>query len=71
MKRHFKFVRGTSSKFWDVSVANCTVTICFGRIGTSGQSQTKDFASPAAAQQHADKMIAEKLRKGYLETVQV
>jgi predicted DNA-binding WGR domain protein len=57
MKRHFKFVRGTSSKFWDVSVANCTVTICFGRIGTSGQSQ--------------DKMIAEKLRKGYLETVQV
>ena len=71
MKRHFEFVRGTSSKFWDVSAANCTVTICFGRIGTAGQSQTKDFASPAAAQQHADKMIAEKIRKGYLETVPV
>lgn len=71
MKRHFEFVRGTSSKFWDVWVANCTVTICFGRIGTSGQSQTKDFASPDAAQQHADKMIAEKVRKGYLETVPV
>ena len=71
MKRRFEFVRGTSSKFWDVSVANCTVTICFGRIGTAGQSQTKDFASPAAAQQHADKMIAEKIRKGYLETAPV
>jgi predicted DNA-binding WGR domain protein len=71
MKRHFEFVRGTSSKFWEVSVADCTVTICFGRIGTSGQSQTKDFASPAAAQLHADKMIAEKVRKGYLETVPV
>ena len=71
MKRRFEFVRGTSSKFWDVSVANCTVTICFGRIGTAGQSQTKEFASPAAAQQHADKMIAEKVRKGYLETVPV
>lgn len=68
MKRHFEFVRGTSSKFWQVSVADCTVTICFGRIGTSGQSQTKDFPSPAAAQQHADKMIAEKVKKGYLET---
>jgi predicted DNA-binding WGR domain protein len=71
MKRQFEFVAGNSSKFWDVSVANCTVTICFGRIGTSGQSQTKEFADASSAQRHADKMIAEKIRKGYLETAPV
>ena len=71
MKRRFEFVRGNSSKFWEASVSDCSVTIVFGRIGTAGQQQTKEFASPAAAQQHADKMIAEKVRKGYLETVPV
>ena len=69
MKRHFEFVAGSSSKFWGVSVADCTVTICFGRIGTAGQSQTKELVDAWAAQQHADKMVAEKIKKGYIETV--
>lgn len=69
MKRHFEFVVGNSSKFWEVSVADCTVTICFGRIGTAGQSQTRTMANVVAAQQRVDKMIAEKLKKGYCETV--
>ncbi len=38
----------------------------FGRIGTAGQTQTKDFASPEAAQVEHNKLIAEKLRKGYV-----
>ena len=71
MKRRFEFVRGNSSKFWEASVSDCSVTISFGRIGTAGQSQTKEFASPVAAQQHADKMIAEKIKKGYVEAVPV
>lgn len=68
MKRHFEFVSGSSSKFWEVVVNGCSVTVCFGRIGTAGQEQTKEFADGVAAQRHADKQIAEKLRKGYLET---
>ena len=39
----------------------------FGRIGTAGQSQTKSFANDAKAQHEADKLIAEKLKKGYVE----
>lgn len=69
MKRHFEFVGVNSAKFWEVSVADCTVTICFGRLGTAGQSQTKSLTNAAAAQQHADKMIAGKLKNGYCETV--
>jgi predicted DNA-binding WGR domain protein len=69
MKRHFEFVSGTSAKFWEVSVIGCNVSVCFGRIGTEGQTQTKALASADAAQRHADKLIAEKLKKGYVETV--
>jgi predicted DNA-binding WGR domain protein len=41
----------------------------FGRIGTAGQSQTKGFADGVAATQHADKLAAEKVAKGYLPVV--
>jgi predicted DNA-binding WGR domain protein len=69
MKRHFEFVGGSSAKFWGVAVAGCNVTVCFGRIGTVGQEQTKTLADAAAAQQHANKLVAEKIKKGYHETV--
>jgi predicted DNA-binding WGR domain protein len=39
----------------------------FGRIGTAGQTQTKTFSSADAAQKAADKLIAEKTGKGYVE----
>jgi len=69
MKSHFEFVGGNSAKFWEVSVAGCAVTVCFGRIGTAGQEQTKTLVDAAAAQQHANKLVAEKIKKGYLETI--
>jgi predicted DNA-binding WGR domain protein len=69
MKRHFEFVGGSSAKFWNVSVNGSTVTVCFGRIGTAGQEQTKTLADAATAQQHADTLIAAKIKKGYLETI--
>jgi predicted DNA-binding WGR domain protein len=39
----------------------------FGRIGTAGQSQTKSFADEASAEREAEKLIGEKLKKGYKE----
>jgi predicted DNA-binding WGR domain protein len=44
------------------------VTICFGRLGTSGQSQTKTLPEHEAATKHAEMLIREKLGKGYTET---
>lgn len=67
MKRRFEFSEGSSNKFWEVTVAQASVTVCFGRIGTGGQVQTKSFGNAAAAQKHADKVIAQKLTKGYVE----
>ena len=68
MTRHFEFVAGTSQKFWEITVAGSEVTVCFGRLGTKGQTQTKSLADSAAADKHAQKLIAEKLAKGYQET---
>lgn len=66
-KRRFECTEGTSNKFWEVAVNDKEVTVRWGRIGTTGQAQTKAFADPAAAGKYADKMIAEKLGKGYEE----
>lgn len=65
--RRFKFVEGMSSKFWEVTVNGSEVLVRFGRIGTNGQSQMKKFAEPADAVKHAEKLIREKIAKGYCE----
>ena len=66
--RHFEFEEGTSNKFWEVSVNGCEMTVRYGRIGTDGRTNVKKFADAAAARREADKLIAEKTGKGYVET---
>ena len=65
--RHFELVAGSSSKFWEVSINGNAMGVRFGRIGTNGQEQTKTFADPTNARHEADRLIAEKLKKGYIE----
>ncbi len=65
--RRFEFVGGASQKFWEISLAGNSFTVRFGRIGTAGQSQTKSFADEAKAHREAESMIAEKVKKGYVE----
>ena len=67
MTRRFEFEEGGSSKFWEVSVEGSEMTVCYGRIGTSGQTKAKSFASGDAAQKEADKLVLEKTKKGYQE----
>jgi predicted DNA-binding WGR domain protein len=74
MTRHFEFVgddaqrHTVSEKFWEVTVTGTDVTVHFGRIGAAkGQTTEKSFASNAEAQAHADKLVGEKTKKGYVE----
>jgi predicted DNA-binding WGR domain protein len=39
----------------------------FGKVGTEGQTQTKTFSNEAECQKQAEKLIAEKIKKGYVE----
>ena len=68
-KRYFEFVSGTSAKFWEIGVSGNEVTVRFGRIGSQGQTQVKSLADTGAAIERAEKLIAEKTGKGYLEMV--
>jgi predicted DNA-binding WGR domain protein len=67
--RRFEFIGGSSQKFWEISVAGNSFTVRFGRIGTAGQSQTKSFGDEEKAKHEAEKLIAEKVKKGYVEKV--
>lgn len=71
MTRRFEFIGGTSAKFWEVNMVCCDVTVRYGRIGTVGNSTTKPFANPAAARKYVERLIGEKIGKGYVEVVAV
>lgn len=65
--RYFEFRDAKSQKFWEIGVSDAEVTVRYGKIGTDGQTRTKTLANAVAAQGHADKLIDEKLGKGYEE----
>lgn len=65
--REFTFGEGNSNKFWRIGVNAVDVVVHFGRIGTKGQTLIKSLDSPERALREAEKLIAEKLRKGYQE----
>ena len=56
---------GSSHKFYEVLINNTELSIRYGRIGDSGQVQTKNFPSIEKAKAEAQKKINEKLKKGY------
>jgi len=65
--RRFEFVVGNSAKFWQVTVSGTSVTVRYGRLGSDGQALDKEFPSNAAADGHLQRLIAQKLAKGYQE----
>lgn len=64
-KRRFEFADGTSNKFWEISVQGTDVSVVYGRIGTAGQTNTKQFPTTADADKYAEKLIREKTAEGY------
>lgn len=65
--RMLTYVGAGSAKFWEVRQNGTELNIRYGRLGAAGQAQVKSFDSAAAAAAAADKLVAEKLRKGYTE----
>jgi predicted DNA-binding WGR domain protein len=61
----YEFIKGTSKKFWEIALSGKSFTTTYGRLGAAGQSTTKTFASPAEASKQYEKLVAEKVGKGY------
>jgi predicted DNA-binding WGR domain protein len=58
---------GGSDKFWRAAVRGAELTVSYGRVGSTGQTLVKAFDSAERAAREMEKLVAEKLRKGYVE----
>ena len=58
-----------SNKFWNLEVKDKTFITSWGRIGTAGQSKTKNFYSKPQCERAAKKLIASKVKKGYVKAI--
>jgi len=67
MKREFYLQDDKSNKFWTIELAGNAHTTSHGRIGTTGKETLKEFATAEQARKDCDKLIAAKLKKGYVE----
>lgn len=65
--RALSYAQGSSSKFWNISRAGAELTVTYGRTGTQGQRLIKSHESEERAQREMEKLVAEKLRKGYVD----
>ncbi|MCX5415390.1 DUF4132 domain-containing protein [Streptomyces sp. NBC_00059] len=65
--RRWEFVEGSASKFWETGAEGTVVTVRYGRCGSDGRTQSKEYPSAEAAEAQVLKTIAEKERKGYRE----
>jgi predicted DNA-binding WGR domain protein len=60
---------GGAHKFYEVTVKGASVTIRYGRIGDSGQTQEQKLKNAQEAASFAQKKISEKQKKGYAPAV--
>lgn len=67
MRRELIYMDAKSSKFWTIELQGAGHTVTYGRIGSAGQTSSKSFASEEAARKDFDKLVKEKLSKGYVE----
>jgi predicted DNA-binding WGR domain protein len=62
-----QFVEGGSRKYWRGRVDGRTLVINFGRMGTEGQTKTKDYRNEGEARAELEKTAGSKRRKGYAD----
>jgi DNA ligase-1 len=68
--RRFEYRDQKSNKFWEIEQDGVELIARWGRIGTTGQSGRKRYASEAKAAAELDKQVRSKLDKGYVELVE-
>ncbi len=58
----------TSNKFWKIIVKEKEYVVFYGKIGTAGSVKAKEFESEEVCQKEANKLIASKRKKGYVDS---
>jgi len=63
----YEYTEDGSSKFWQITVEGSSLSTRYGNVGQKGRTTTKTFASEDEARAAAEKLVQEKLAKGYVE----
>ena len=61
----YRFQDENSDKFWRVEYAGTNLAVNYGKTGTTGKYQVKEFDSPEECEKEVKKLIASKVKKGY------
>merc|ERR1712167_406780 len=56
----------SGGKFWQVEVNGSTMTVTYGKVGTSGQSKDKEWSDEETAIKEAQKLVKAKIKGGYV-----
>ncbi len=66
-KSFLRFVDAKSDKFWWIESLKNEFVVNYGKIGTSGRYQIKECASEKECEKEVEKLISQKIKKGYKE----
>lgn len=67
MKRNFINQKELSDKFWNIEYSGKVQKISFGKTGTKERETAKGYADESECIQESEKLIAQKIKKGYTE----
>ena len=70
MEKSLVCITAYSNKFWKIKAQGNFFIVSYGRIGTCGSINTKEFPSEAQCLKEANRLIESKLKKGYRESEQ-
>ena len=65
MKKVLRFVDEKSDKFWRVETARCEMVVNYGKMGTTGRYEIKEFDSEEECEKNAANLLKAKSKKGY------
>ncbi len=65
--RRFEFIQGNQARFWEVARRGSTITTRSGKIGGSAEPRTKQLDDYMAAEREFDRLIRDRLRRGFVE----
>lgn len=63
-RRSLQFTDAKSNKFWTITLLGYSHTVDYGRVGTAGSQQTKEFSTAEKARQSYEKLIQRKTEQG-------
>ena len=66
-ERLFEVNMRSSHKFWGISIAGNAIMTRFGKLGSDGEVGFEEYPDAAAANEDYEKLVKEKIKKGYEE----